>query len=334
MTLSGRPLTDTAVDRRLYSHRPEHSLLRKSAEDGLNVLLVGPRGSGKTTLLRQVLLDLREAGQPAVFIDGKTAVDPYAFLQLIRFQLGEAPNLPQILRERYAQALTPRPNLGEATALLDLISSMRATTQEQARTTLCIDGLPSPEVGHMLFGRLRDELWQLPFSWIVVADERERAALMQPPADAFFDRQISLRPLNQAEQIGLLKKRVKATDRDALLPLTEASDGNPRLLLALARDALEGGEGINDMLAARAHRETIASTLSRPASMLLAELEGMGAASASDEELLRRMGWTRTRATQVFAELEGAGLVIPHEEKGPGGRPRKVYRPNWSIGDK
>jgi energy-coupling factor transporter ATP-binding protein EcfA2 len=302
--------------------------LKKSAEQRLNVLLSGPRGSGKTTLLRQVLLDLRNSDQPAVFVDGKLAVDAFSFLELIRFQLGEAPNLPQALRERYSQLFTPRPNLGEANALLDLIDSMKSPEEEPRQTTLLVDGLPSPEVAHALFGRLRDELWQLPFNWIIAADGRERAALMEPPADAFFDRQINLGPMTGQEQLSLLERRVPLTNRGGLEDLTEASQGNPRLLLALARDAFEGGEAIEDLLADRARRETVAANLSRPASMLLAELENMGSASASDEELLKRMGWTRPRATQVFAELEQAGLVNSREEKGPSGRPRKVYRPS------
>jgi len=329
--LSGRPLIDTAVDRRLYSPRPEHSLLRKSAEEELNVLIVGARGSGKTTLLRQVLFDLRKAGRGSVFVDGKLAEDPHAFLQLVRFQLGQAPNLSEALREHYSRVIASRPNMGEATALLDLIDSMRASSPQVERTTLLVDGLPSPQAAHMLFGRLRDELWQLPLNWIVAVDERERAALMQPPADAFFDRLISLGPLSVAEQLKLLGKRVDQAKEEALVPIAEASDGTPRQLLAIARDALEGGTAIDDLLAARASREVAAASLSRPASMLLAELESMGSASASDEELLRRMGWTRTRATQVFGELERAGLVTSGEEQGQGGRPRKVYRPDWST---
>jgi hypothetical protein len=332
--LSGRPLADTAVDRRLYAPRREHGVLRKSAEQRLNVLLAGPRGSGKTTLLRQTLLDLREDDRPGAFIDGKLAPDAFSFLQLVRFQLGDAPNLPQAVRERYAQAFSPRPNLGEAGRLLDLIEAMKDPSEEPEQTTLFVDGLPSPDVGHALFGRLRDELWQLPFNWIVAVDDRERAALMEPPADAFFDRLVNLGPMSSAEQVALLEKRVTVTSRTALQPLTQASEGNPRLLLALARDAVEGGEAIDDLLAGRARRETVASSLSRPAAMLLTELESLGAASASDEELLKRLGWTRPRATQVFAELERAGLVTSREEKGHGGgRPRKIYLPNRKFGD-
>lgn len=332
--LSGRPLRDTRPDRTLYTPRREHALLRKSAEQGLNVLVVGERGSGKTTLLRQLALDLREHEVPAVFVDGKLATDAYSFLELVRYQLGEAPNLLQTVRERYGRALQPRPNLGDATMLLDLIDSMRDPTGDQPRTVLLVDGVPSADEAHTLFGRLRDELWQLPFTWIVSSDERDRAALLRPPADAFFDRLIELAPLDKHEQLRLLRQRVTVHNDGAIEPLLEASDGNPRRLLALARDALEGGTVAANVITARAERERTASELGRPASMLLAELEARGAASSSDEELLRSLGWTRPRAVQVFSQLEKAGLVASEMEKGPTGRPRKVYRPRNVMASK
>jgi len=325
--LSGRPLRDTRVDRKLYSPRREHDLLRKSADQGLNVLVVGERGSGKTTLLRQLAFDLRQDDVPAVSIDGKLATSAYSFLELVRYQLGEAPNLVQAVRDRYTRAFQPRPNLGEATMLLELIESLRDSSGSQPRTLLLVDGVPSAEAAHMLFGRLRDELWQLPFSWIVAVDERDRATLLQPPADAFFDRLIELAPFDEHEQLRLLRKRVSVRDANALKPLIETSAGNPRRLLALARDAREGGTAVEDILEAQAERERAASQLGRPASMLLAELEARGAASASDQALLRSLGWTRTRAVQVFSELEQVGLVSSDTEKGASGRPRKVYRP-------
>lgn len=326
--LSGRPLRDTRPDQKLYSPRREHALLRKSAEQGLNVLVVGERGSGKTTLLRQLALDLRERRDvPAVFVDGKLATNAYSFLELVRYQLGEAPNLLEAVRDRYVRAFQPRPNLGEAPTLLDLLDSLRDPTGTQPRTVLLVDGVPSADEAHRLFGRLRDELWQLPFAWIIASDERDRAALLRPPADAFFDRLIELAPFNEDEELRMLGKRVKAQDARVLQPLLEASDGNPRRLLALARDALEGGRAIENILDARAERERAASGLGRPASMLLAELEARGAASASDEDLLRSLGWTRSRAVQVFSQLVAAGLVASETEKGRAGRPRKVYRP-------
>jgi predicted ArsR family transcriptional regulator len=60
--------------------------------------------------------------------------------------------------------------------------------------------------------------------------------------------------------------------------------------------------------------------------MLAAELEALGWASASDERLLVRLGWTRPRVVQVMAELERGGLVDMREESTGRGRPRKLYR--------
>jgi predicted ArsR family transcriptional regulator len=60
--------------------------------------------------------------------------------------------------------------------------------------------------------------------------------------------------------------------------------------------------------------------------MLAVELEALGGASASDDRLLSRMGWTRPRAVQVLAEMEKAGLVTASSEKTGQGRPRKVYK--------
>ena len=57
--------------------------------------------------------------------------------------------------------------------------------------------------------------------------------------------------------------------------------------------------------------------------MLMAELESLGAASASDEALPKRLGWTRSRSVQVLRELEDAKLVTSSLVKGESGRPRK-----------
>lgn len=331
MELGGRPLGDTRVDRELYVARPEHELLRASSEQGLNVLVAGAPGSGKTTLLRQVALDLREAAVPSLFLDGKVARDAPSFLELVLHRLSQDPNLPDAARERYARILRPRPDPGEATRVLDLIEALREPTETQPRIVLLVDGMPSAEAAHSLFGRLRDELWQLPFNWIVAGDERDRAALLHAPADAFFDRVIELRPLTPDEQEHLLAKRLTPQAAQTLKPLVEACEGNPRHLLMLARGAREGGRTVEEVLEDRAHREARASALSRPASMLLTELEGIGSASASDEGLLRRLGWTRARAVQVFSELERAGLVESETEKGRPGRPRKVYRPRALV---
>ena len=59
--------------------------------------------------------------------------------------------------------------------------------------------------------------------------------------------------------------------------------------------------------------------------MIMVELEALGAASASDKELLDRMGWTRERAAQVLGQLEDKGLVVSSSERQARGRPRKYF---------
>jgi hypothetical protein len=60
--------------------------------------------------------------------------------------------------------------------------------------------------------------------------------------------------------------------------------------------------------------------------MLLAEIEQLARPVwASDEELLRRMGWTRNRAVQVLGQLEDEGFLRSYNDRGPSGGNVKMY---------
>ena len=90
MELTGRPLLDTKADGELIVDRHILATLQRSAERGLNVLLLGERGSGKTTLLRRLAYRLRGGDAPIepVFVDGSLAHDERSFLDLLRYRLG------------------------------------------------------------------------------------------------------------------------------------------------------------------------------------------------------------------------------------------------------
>jgi energy-coupling factor transporter ATP-binding protein EcfA2 len=301
-------------------------MLRKSAEQGLNVLVVGERGSGKTTLLRQLALDLRERQTAVVFVDGKLATDAYSFLELIRYQLGRAPNLLEAVRDRYARAPQPRPNLGPSATVLELIDSLRDPTGDQPRTVLLVDGVPSTDEAHTLFGRLRDELWQLGVTWGVAASPEHAGALLSPPADAFFERRITLDELDRPARFQLLRFRGVPADRAE--PLATDGPGNPRDLVALARDAEENGLSPEVLAAAAEQRRSDAEEVAgRAGGQLVAELAGLGPVSAGDPRLLDRLGWDRPRAARTLSRLERAGVVRSHLEarNGRNGRPRKLY---------
>jgi DNA-binding MarR family transcriptional regulator len=93
----------------------------------------------------------------------------------------------------------------------------------------------------------------------------------------------------------------------------------------LAAGPAVGGARLNTVSGLKARTEALAQ-VGRPARMLAEELDALGWASASDQRLLDRMGWTRPRVVQVIAELESRGLVEMREESTGRGRPRKLYR--------
>lgn len=327
MELSGRPLLDTKPDHKLFAGRErELERLLTSVDRRLNVLLIGGRGTGKTTLLRQVAYALHQRGsdQPPAFVNGHQVDNAKLFIDLVRFRLGLDPAVlePSPMQSAF-EVISGRATLADTLELSRLVRGLREAAPEGRRVVL-VDELPNASVGQTLFGQLRDELWQLPLTWVVAVSENDEDTLLSPPADAFFDVIVRLEPLSKEAQREILQARIGSGGSQIAAELDE---GNPRRLLELAREALEAGTPPSELLYALARRDVEASKLGRSASMLMAELESLGPTSASDQRLLSRLGWTRSRAVQVFRQLEEKGLVTSSTVKGASGRPRKLYKP-------
>jgi energy-coupling factor transporter ATP-binding protein EcfA2 len=314
--LRGRPLLDTASDQALYVGRDsEEERLEAALGRALNALVVGARGAGKTTLLRHLAYHLRIAGRPVAFVDGSTAEDLPGFLDLVAYRLSQTG-----IRVR----TTDRPPRPAAPSLVDAIEGLAPAEPPAHGVVLLVDELPGAADAHTLFGRLRDTLWQLPYEWVVAAPEDERSAYLTPPADAFFEVVVALGKLGREQQEELLRTRLG--DDAALQPrLLPGGSLYPREVLESVRGALLSGRSAGEMQDLREERAARASALGRAPAMLLEELDSSGPASASDEGLLRRLGWTRERAVQVLRQLEEAGLVTSFPQKGATGRPRKIY---------
>lgn len=316
VNLRNKPLLDTAADASLFVDPPELARIDVALGQGLNVAVLGPPGSGKTTLLRQLTLRLREHKKPVVFASAQHADDAAQVLQVVRDELAHAEAVPQALRDAAGESADPgRPE--------DLARTLSTTAVES--TVVMLDDV-SAQAGHELFGRLRDVLWQAPLSWLIAARTGDRG-LLAPPADAFFEVIVELQPL-PAEQISdLLARRLGADAGRAPVPaLADVSRGNPRHALELARQVVIERHELAGVLTEQARREARASELGRAPLMLLSEIEAMGrAVSASDEELLRRMRWTRNRAVQVLGQLEDAGLLHSYRSRGPRGGTAKMY---------
>jgi hypothetical protein len=323
ITLSGRPLLDTKADVDLFVDRAAQlAALDGAVEARLNVLLLGDRGMGKTSLLRRLAFELRAAGRPHLFVDGAVTGDVAELLELVRAGV-DSPGGPD---GRPFVSLWNGAPIEDTGRLLRTLDEIQRSLDGSARTVL-LDGAPSGRAAHTLFGRLRDELWQLPLSWVVAADADLRAEYLRPPADAFFDVVVLLDPLSPVHAREALRTRLgaRALSKDQVEEAVAASGGNPRRLLAAARDILAGTRTAGRS-SRRLELDRKLATLGRPAAMLVAELESLGRASASDDQLLNRLGWTRGRASQVFGQLEEAGIVTSSPLRGErGGRPRKVY---------
>lgn len=326
--LEGRPLYATAADRDYFVAPAVWSQLFGAARRGFNLLLSGPRGVGKTTTLRQVELELRDGGheRSPVFVDATAAQSPLGLVELVREAMRGRPSELRTLAEQAAftaRLLTDR-QPGEASTYL--VRLVRDLGQEPPHTIL-VDASGAGEAVYQLFGRLRDELWQLDHRWVVAVDAEELRVALRPPADAFFDVQLSLTKLSDEELSEILRRRGADLSDAAAQEITRLSEGNPRAALSAARQATIEGAKPGQVVAERLWRQEEASRLGRAPAMLMVELEDLGAASASDKALLDRMGWTRERASQVLSELEQAQLVTSTLERQERGRPRKVFRP-------
>src|SRR4051794_31886277 len=235
MDLSGRPLLDTDVDRALFAGREsELERLIAAVEGHRNTLVIGERGAGKTTLLRQCALELRRHhpdSLPPVFVEGGLATDVRTFLELVRYRAG----LPPEAGGRPFESLARNGRLDDTLELPRLVASLAEASVGGDRIVLVDDLLANP-TGETLFGRLRDELWQLPLIWVVAVTPGEAGSSLRPPADAFFDARIELGPLSEEKRKRLLEARAGPRGAELAASLDE---GNPRRLLALARDALQ-----------------------------------------------------------------------------------------------
>ncbi|MGI8457003.1 MAG: AAA family ATPase [Propionibacteriaceae bacterium] len=306
MNWTGRPLLDNNADAELFTDREtEREQVDAAVRHGLNVAVIGPSGSGTTSLVRQLQRQWRRADVRCVFVDGRAAGSAAGVLRRVLTGLELDP--------------TDDPRSG--------IDRLRAVPD---RPVVVLDGLPEAAQTHQLFGRLRDELWTTPLRWVVTARDDERATLLLPPANAFFERVVNLPELTAEASRLLLKTRAAGADELPGVLLDEvvaaAAARQPRALLDTARTALARPELVGSLAAMRSELRTrLEEVGGRPAVELAAELQQLGGASASDQRLLDRLGWTRPHATRMLRKLEDARLVTSSELASGTGRPRKVY---------
>lgn len=312
--LDNRPLLGT-IDQDLFVTPTIMPELRAAVERQLNVLVLGGRGSGKTSLLRALDAAYSDPEQVAVYVDLGPAQTAEEALLIIADALGHPWGVSESLRS----SLTPKAS--PSSALLQLARHLGKAPP----SLILVDSPPGNGEAHALFGRLRDELWQLPHRWVVAANDVLRDELTRAPASAFFDVQLQLAPLSIEQQRDFLKRRLRGeepeVDIDAILGET---DGLPRSVLQLARAAVLSS--VDDAVSQRQGRRHRLAGLPSTASTIVAFIEDYGPTSGSDPRLLSALGVSGQRARQVMRDLEEDGILESFaEQEERRGRPRKLY---------
>jgi energy-coupling factor transporter ATP-binding protein EcfA2 len=328
--LQSRPLYDNRADSGYFLTPPEWDSLERAIDHRLNALLTGPRGSGKTTLLRQVQMQMRSQGDPVVFVDGTAAAQVLDLVVRVRNALrGGEPSPLASGMEMTVGALSPRES-SVAGASRAVATHLDAIAKEKPAIIL-LDATSAAEAVYGLFGRLRDELWRQEHRWVVAIDESERATVMKPPADAFFDLVLPLGKWSTNRLAQLLALRAADEEgiaHELIQNAAVGAKGNPREAIRALSNAVVTERDPADYLEERALLQSRASEVGRAPAMLMAELLEREQASPSDEDLQATLGVTRARLTQIFRQLHAEGLVIAEAERPSGpGRPRTIYRP-------
>ena len=319
--LRTRPLRATHADAAyLVQRASDMATLVSALSYGFNVMVVGERGSGKSTLVNMLAARLEEESTRVVQVSGgrfDSAAD--ALRDIARRLATDESDGPE------GADLVPRGGSDQLEGAYRTLADAAGALPD--RVVIIVDGLASTLV-HEIFGRLRDEIWALQLQWVLTGNVEEKAILLAPPADAFFEQVITLAPLTGQEVEELLALRDPDGELGSAVRvlIAERSGGNPGRALVLARQALVSPDPVSEINRGSVI-EQVEQELGEPAARLADDLARNGPSGPSDPELLRRIGWSRPRAYQVFQALQQAGFAeVSSVRSGRAGRPVHTYR--------
>jgi hypothetical protein len=329
-----QPLSQSRADQRRFVDRSlETDAIIGALAASQPVLLLGERGSGRTSLLNHVAWRFAHEGErrDTVMVSGELASNPSQLLGVLVARVGRlgesAGSRARWIEDLRALSLPDGPfgQVAQPAILMELVDLLGERLAELERPVcLMVDGI-APKVAHGVFGSLRNELWTLEgATWVVTGDVAAEALYLEPPADAFFERTVKLWPLVDADAAKLLSAHVPTLTEAEIDRAIDVAEGNPRRLLRAAGDIEAGiapGRSATDKFAEQATH--VAGQL---AGAIVEYLAAHGPTAASDETMLRQIGASRQRASQLLHELETAGLLETIEQHEPGRRGRPPRR--------
>jgi hypothetical protein len=276
-----------------------------------NTLIVGEPGSGKTSLLYNVRGNAHRGSAPkAILVDARLAGDARDLIDLV---------LEEAVDDGWIEAAR-RPDRDDPFALASQVRRLRDAPDG---SMILLDG-PDAEQAATLFGRLRDELWQLPVWFTVTVNPTTyTSVLSQPPANAFFDVIIELEALEPNIAVKMLRLRKhRGQLAEEIAKPTQAMQPRAVLLSAEAGPGARYDAELQHELLTRAERAA-----GRAGAALVTEIWNRGAVSASDADLQRSLGVSRARLTQLLTLLANDGALVSSSQATSGaiGRPRTLY---------
>ena len=291
MLLRERPLFADGIDADIYVSREIESVLLDAVAAERNTLLLGAAGTGKTTLLRWLRARLRDRGRRCAFVNASLASDVFSFSELV------ADALEDTFRDRPdARILAARKTGDDVPRAVRLLHEVRRLAAPEP-VVILVDGLTDSTIGHDWFGRLRDEVWELGHTWVLAARPVDSAALRTPPADAFWSLVLEFGPLTDQERDALLRRGLEPHEREEVEAWVFPPHLSARKLVAMLQHILSPRLDTTDRAEVAdwwRRRHDQAAALGGPEQTALAELEAIGRpVSAHDEDLLRRLEWSR-----------------------------------------
>ena len=332
--MANQPLAQSRADQRRFVDRSrETDAIIRAVAASQPVLLLGDRGSGRTSLLNHVAWVLARQKEPrqTVIVSGELANTSSQLLGILvaRVQRLAEPGGSRARWIEDLQALSmpdgPFGQVAQPAILMELVDLLGEQLAALERPVcLMVDGL-APKVAHGVFGSLRNELWALQgAAWVLAGDSGAEALYLEPPADAFFEHTVRLGPLTEADAAKLLRAHVPDLSDTDIERAIEVAEGNPRRLLRAAADIQAGIAPVSSAADEVARQATaVGGPL---AGAIVGYVAANGPTAASDETMLRQIGASRQRASQLMHELESAGLLETIEQREPGRRGRPARR--------